>query len=474
MEKYSIITQRTGCHILIDSLLRSIKRNLNPDEVLVYENRFVYSRTNVPHGKCVNEKIHEAKNRLVLLLDHDILILDSKIINEMIEKMKDENVFCCTPFDYPFEGEDLPTPQCVMINKDLFLKNGIEFGCGGNPGWNTFKNAKNAFKQEIIKIDSGKSVFHLERGGRIPYYQLILNNFFKDKFEIWKKDVSSNANFEDYVIDDGMNLLDNEWLVFEVLSNLNDCINKRKPFSTIRLGDLGLRYLYDYFFNEKDFTHVGFKHPDLAIPNDKIGRKLIEELIESMKKADYIDHPDLYKGALSDLYKWRGILDWADEVYNKARIINNKTKFCSSLQGYLSFVFDFELNLYDIMKGRKILYVGPHDSLEELNRRNPFQPKELGFYQLSLSNDFNERYEVMNNFTKNFDPNYWDLVLVTGSLYGRTIIGRIKKMGGRAFDLGQAISFNPNNIFEPSIKQIKDHTYYEIIDHFVSGEKDGR
>ena len=474
MEKYSIVTQKTGCHLLFDSLIRSIKKNLKPDEILSYENRFIYSKTNVAHGICINEKIQEAKNRLTLLLDHDMLILDSEIIDRMIKEMEDENIFCCTAFGYPFDGEVLPTPQCIMINRDLFLKNGIGFDCSGNPGWDSFKKAKHIFNQKLIEINPGKSVFHLEKGSRLPYYELILKNVWKNRFESWKKIVKSDAIFEDYVIDDGMDLLDNEWLVFRVLSDLNDCIIRRKSFSTMRLGDLGLRYLDDYFFNLKDFTHVGLEHPDLAMPSDEIGRKLIEELIENMKIADYIDHPGLYKGTLGDLFGWRGVLNRVEEIYNKAGIISNSTKYCSSLQGYLSFVLKFELNLYDIMKGRKILFVGPYDSLSHLNQKRPFQPKELGFYRLSLSADHNRRYEVMNDFTKNFDPDYWDFVLVTGSLYGRTIIGRIKRMGGRVFDLGQAIGFNPNNIFEPSVRQIENHTYYEVIDHFKSGEKDGK
>jgi hypothetical protein len=83
-----------------------------------------------------------------------------------------------------------------------------------------------------------------------------------------------------------------------------------------------------------------------------------------------------------------------------------------------------------------------------------------------MSSDHWERYRVMEEFFNGFNPNDWDLVLVSGSLYGRTIIGRIAKMGGRAFDIGQSIHFAPNNIFQTVVETIENKTYYKVKDWY--------
>lgn len=462
MEKYSIVVPKCGCHILADSFLRSVKKHLDPAEVIVIDSVFKYSKRSKYHGQCMNEGIRQSKTDLVLLSDHDILVFDSECVNKMIETMQEDNVFACGYFDYPFDGVPFLTPFFTMVNKEMFLKNGIEFDGGGNPAYNVFLHAK-SLNQKMIKLDPKKSIFHLSQGSLLTYDDLMIKNKFRIEFENWKKSAGSEANFEDYVIDDGMDYIDNDWLNWQVLSKLDECINKKEPFSTIRLGDLGLRYLYDYFFDSKDFTHVGLEHPDLAMPNDEIGKELIRELIENMREADWIDHPGLYKGVFEDLYEWRGLLNSIDKIYKKAEI---KRSFCSSLQGHLAFVEDFEITLYDILKGRRIMYVGPFDEIKLLNERKDLKISKYGYYKLSLDSDHMIRYNVMNNFMKTYNPDDWDLVLVTGSLYGRTIVGRVKKAGGRAFDLGQAVFFNPNNIFENSVTPTKNKTYYKLVNHY--------
>jgi hypothetical protein len=37
-------------------------------------------------------------------------------------------------------------------------------------------------------------------------------------------------------------------------------------------------------------------------------------------------------------------------------------------------------------------------------------------------------------------------------------------MGGRAFDMGQAINFNPNNVFDTTAIPIENKTFYELVD----------
>jgi hypothetical protein len=410
-----------------------------------------------------------ARNDLILIADQDILFFDNSLIEEMLETMKDENVYACGTQICGFNEGPFLVPSCVMLNRKLFLENEVFFDGGGNPCFAAFFNAQNK-GQKLIFIDPKDRLFHLSYGVRRPYPQLLLMKQWQYIFENWKLPTGSSANLEDYVIDDGMDIEDHNQLNNLILSQLDTAINFKHPFSLIRLGDLGLRYLDGYLNNKVDFTHVGAHHPDIAMPNDEIGSKLIIELINNMNEAEYIDHPHTYKGTLGDLYNWRGVLGNCDNIYKQAGITKHKN-YCSSVQSYLSLIEDFEWSMHSILKDRKIIFAAPYDALSTLNSRKNLGMKEFKFYPLSLSADHWDRYNVMNKFFDSFDPNYWDLVLVSGSLYGRTIIGRVRKMGGRAFDIGQAIHFNPNNIFEGSFKTNEDKTYFKIIDHY-NGKKE--
>jgi len=465
--KYSIVIVRTGSHILIESTLRSIKKHLTPDEIIVINHRFMYSKKGGGHhGEGVHKGILEARNNLILVLDHDILIVNNELEKLMIQTMQDKNVFCCGPYKYLDIGQWTILPGCIMIKKDLYLGNNRPFNCTGNPAFDMCHGAREA-GQELVHLEMDKFIFHLGYGCKMHYY--VLMPIWEKGFEQWKSSMGLNVNFEDYVFDDGMNRGDHEWLTFTILDQLRWAIHVKEPFSTLRLGDLGLRAMIDYFFSSESFDRLIVEHPDLAMPSPEVGRQLTEELIENMKVANWIDHPKLYKGLFQALYGWRGVLNRTDDVYDRAGLKQHRNPMkgrgiCCSLAGYLTFAKDFELTMYDIIRGKKVIYVGPYPELHNLNDRKDLGLAQMDYYALSMSGNHEERYKVMDNFMKKYNVNDWDLVIVTGSLYGRTIIGRVRNAGGRAFDMGQGIFFNPNNIFEVGVKAIENQTYYELID----------
>jgi glycosyltransferase involved in cell wall biosynthesis len=463
--KYSIVTQKCGCHLLSEAQQRSFHKYLTPDEIIIENAKFKQHPKSERHGYLMNKGILKARNDMILLVDHDIMIFDNSLIEQMLEEASKPNTFVCSAFHKPYDGELVVLEICAVINRQMFLSNGIEFDGSGNPCYYAFKEAMRR-GQRCIKIEGDKRVFHLEAGSKSHYTELIINGHWKKVFENWKRKTGSTESFDDYVVDDGMDIDDVHQLNAIVLEQLNRRIIYKEPFSLIRLGDLNLRYLDSYFNDPKDFVHVGTEHRDIAVPNNEVGLKLMKELIEGLKEADWIDHPDTYKGTFNYLYNWRGIFTRCNETYNKTGMDFVNKNFCSSIQGYLSLVKDFSFTLYDIMKDRKILFVAPYDTLGELNTRKDLKVSKYQFYQLSLSNDYNERYSSMEGFFKSFNPNDWDVVLVMGGFYGRIIISRIRKLGGRAFDLGQAVRFSPDNIFDKVVTPIENQTYYSIIDGY--------
>lgn len=457
----------TGSHILIESALRSIKRHLSPDEIIVIDNHFMYSKQHgTHHGEALHKGILKARNNLILALDHDVIIVNSELEKLMIQAMQNENVFACGAYRYPDEGKMMLLPPCIMLRKDLYLKNNRFFNCLGNPGFDMCHGAYEA-GQKLVHLEVDRFIFHLSYGCKMHYY--VLMPIWERSFEKWKYGMKVNVNFDDYVFDNGMDEKDHEWLTFTILDKLRWAIYKKQPFSIMRLGDLGLRAMTDYFVNRDSFNHLIVEHPDLAMPTPEVGVQLTEELIENMKEADWIDHPKLYKGLFQALYGWRGVLNRADDVYDKADLPHHKGPLkdrgvCCSLAGYLVFAKNFELSMYDVIKGKKVLYVGPYPELSNLNQRKNLGLERMEYYELSMSNNHWERYNIMDEFMKKYDVNDWDVIIVTGSLYGRTIIGRVRKAGGRAFDIGQGIFFNPNNIFEVGVRTTENKTYYKLID----------
>jgi len=463
MDKYSIIITKGGHGMLLKGLLRSIRKNLKhnpPEEIFIFDYKYMHSKVNERDGPAINQGMALAKTPLVLIADIDSLIVDGKAVDELIKAIQPKDVFISSWSIESKEG----VPYCygteTMIKRELYLQSP---GCdaGGIPSYSVFKWGKeNNYK--MINLDLNKYIFHMGQCSTIKNYDHCLN-FLKRNFESWRGSYNPDIKWEDYYEDIGMEMVDLDALNYMALGNLKACIDQNKPFSSIRLGDLGLRYLLGYFWDERDFTHVGAHHPDIAVPNDKLGREMCKELTEHIREADQLDHPILYKGALNDLYEWRPKNWEADKLYKEIGVA--RETYITSLQAHLAFVEGFDVNFYDIIRNRKILYVGPADALSGLNERKDLQLKKKGFYGLSMADDHMVRYNVMNDFFKAYNPLDWDLVVVTGSLYGRVIIGRIKKMGGRAYDMGQAIRFRLNNVFEPSLVTNKERTYYRVIDN---------
>ena len=452
---YTLLTIKCGSHLLYNALMKSVKEHLPaPSEIIVKDYHWRYSKQAKTPGEGWDQGIKEAQNELVVVCDDDVIFHDSVLVNSLLHKMESNpNILVASADSYPFNGRVLPVSGVMCIRKSLYEK-GIPFDSSGNPCYNTFVNAEDVLKQELLVLNMPKSWTHLHCGSTYLYSQIL-----DEDFHIYPR-------WKEYMVDDGLDMSDMEDLTCRILREIETAIKYRISWSNIRLGDLGMRYLEDYFFNEKDFTHVGQKHPDLAIMNDEIGRKMIEELIRHMKNANWVDHIKLYKGVLNDLYEWRGSCQRTDTTYKTAGIINKN--YCSSVQNYLMFIEEFERNLYQSLEGRKVLYVGPHDELIKVMERANCKPSQYGYYQLSMGSP-EERYQVMNDFSKFYKKEYWDLVCVTGSLYGRLIIGRVKEMGGRAVDLGQSVGFCPNNIFEGCFSVNENKTFYRIKNHYTKG-----
>jgi len=472
MEPYSIIIPKCCSHIYLRGLLKSIEDFLPvPDEIIVVDNKYTYSKYNSNHPGAVNKAIPFTKNELVLIVEVDTLAASKDIFGLLLKEMEDPKVGVASPeVGYEKVGEKLPYcyGTLALVRKSLLMMS-PGYKSAGVPSYPFVKwLLSNGYKIAHVKNMEGK-YFHLHGSSKM-HEHIYLMAYLKHKFTGWKTQYKSPLDFDIYYEDIGTDKVELDDLNTTILNNLITTMDQNKPFSLLRLGDLSLRLLDSHYSNPTDFEKV-ITHNDLGIQNTKVAHELTEELIRHLKNASWVDHPKLYKGAMNDLYGWRGTLNRIDDIYSKVGINdplknNGKPAFCSSLQGHMSLLEDFENHLYRALKGRRVMFIAPWDELGALNHRRNLGLAKYQFYPLSMSNNLEERYTVFQKFFNSFDVKEWDLILTMGSIWGRLIIGRVAELGGRGFDIGQALKFNPCNIFSPTVKPTTNDTLYSLIDHF--------
>ena len=129
--------------------------------------------------------------------------------------------------------------------------------------------------------------------------------------------------------------------VEEILKDLNDCIINKKPFSLIRLGDGGIKFIHSILYND-------YEQLNEIIVKEGMPRNLIIEVLELWgyygRQANYIDTPEVYftnqfwprlKGPKKLMNrKTRDRLHMWEELYNRAEIDN--TNYCNPEINFLS------------------------------------------------------------------------------------------------------------------------------------------
>ena len=208
--------------------------------------------------------------------------------------------------------------------------------------------------------------------------------------------------------------------VEEILSKLENCIKGRKPFSLIRFGDGGIKYLHAVLYND-------FKQLESILKREGIPREMILEVFELWgfyaRHADYIDTPGVYfsnqfwprlrlptnvpmsKKTIERLYMWRNL-------YSCAEFDNNS--YCNPEVNYLMILRrPDKQNLLDVMKDKKLCFITTKPEISS-KFDNCDVVKIVGQYQEHCRKSF---HSVVSSIEER--AGYYDFWIVAAGELGR-------------------------------------------------------
>ena len=231
----------------------------------------------------------------------------------------------------------------------------------------------------------------------------------------------------------------------EILKDLNDCIINKKPFSLLRYGDGGLKFIHSVLYNDRDQLFDILKKEGIPL-------NYIVEVFELWgyytRRANYIDTPEVYftskfwprlksshkpmnKKTREKLIKWK-------ELYYNAEFDN--VNFCNPEINFLSILNKRNYQtILDIIKDRKVCCITTFPEVKERLLEfgyNIDTIKIVGHYENHYKNSFEE---VVNKIKET--ANDYDLFLVAAGELGRIYSGIIKEEGGRTFDIGFVVEY---------------------------------
>jgi hypothetical protein len=223
-----------------------------------------------------------------------------------------------------------------------------------------------------------------------------------------------------------------------ILEKLEKCIKYKRPFSHIRFGDGGIKYIDSIIFNDiKQLTSIIKKE---GIPRSKL-LEVFELWGYYARHADFIDTPEVYfmdrfwprvkrPGKPISGSTNNKLLMWKD-LYSRAEFDNEN--YCNPESNYLMITrIKQNKTLLDLMKGRKLAIITARPEVK--NKLNGFDTtiiEIVGHYENQYKNSFKKVISEIENTAKDYD--FW---LVAAGELGRIYTGLIKEHGGRAVDIG--------------------------------------
>lgn len=230
-----------------------------------------------------------------------------------------------------------------------------------------------------------------------------------------------------------------------IMNELNTVICEQKPWSLIRFGDGGLKFIWSIMMDDMSFLKRIAKKEGIPISQFK---QVLKYWTKYANEADYIDCPQVYmqgkfwprvKGenkpiSIHTEYK---LEKWQD-LYRYANFQNNK--FCNPEINYIAILRRYrKANLLTIMKDRKICFITAIPSAVKSLRENGFDVDIIHIVR-QFNDHYTNSFATTVNLIKKFATKY-DLFLVAGGELGRIYSGLIKEYGGRSFDIGFVAEF---------------------------------
>jgi len=234
--------------------------------------------------------------------------------------------------------------------------------------------------------------------------------------------------------------------VREILSKLENCIENDIPFSHIRFGDGGLKYMSAVL--KGDASHLAKIMKKEGMPHNRI-LEILDLWGYYARQADFIDSAQVY----FDGYFWprvksdiRNISDstakkltiWKD-LYSRFEIDNEN--YCNPESNYLMTIrFNKNTrNILDLMKDRKVCIITAVPKIKETLESYGYDVdivEIVGQYENQYKNSFKNVSNKIFEFANKYD--FW---LVAAGELGRIYSGLIKENGGRTIDIGFIVEF---------------------------------
>ena len=253
----------------------------------------------------------------------------------------------------------------------------------------------------------------------------------------------------------------------EILSHLENCIKYKKPFSHIRFGDGGIKFLHAILYKDIDQLNIIVKKEGLPL----------NQLVEIFdlwgyyaRHADYIDTPEVYfteqfwnrmrtpkksitKKTAERLKMWK-------ELYSCSEFDNEN--YCNPESNYLMVLRrGRKKNLIDMMKNRKVALITARPEVSRSLEGYDVDIIEIvGHYHNQYENSFKKVVDIIENTANNYD--FW---MVAAGELGRLYSGIIKESGGRTVDIGFVVEFWLGQSIHPRLSVFmkrNDSNYLEL------------
>jgi len=221
----------------------------------------------------------------------------------------------------------------------------------------------------------------------------------------------------------------------EILEHLKNCIETKKSFSLLRMGDGGLKYIVSLLMMDKPQLKDICKKEGIPL---KLAEDILTLWTSSINICDYIDSPKIYfegnfwPRTSSDKTK-KLLLNWKT-IYDCANFTNEN--YCNPEVNFLMCLTSQKPSLLDIIKDKKVCCISNYSSLINVITNCDLEILQIpGFHE----NQYTHFSSVLDFINKH--ANDYDLWLVSAGELGRIFPGFIKFKGGRALDIGSLVDY---------------------------------
>jgi len=244
--------------------------------------------------------------------------------------------------------------------------------------------------------------------------------------------------------------------VKDILNKLENCIENNIPFSHIRFGDGGLKYMAAVL----NCDLISLK---IILSKEGLPANRIVEILEMwgyyVRQADFIDSPEVYfngyfwprvktknkeinEGTANKLLRWKDYYDrWE---FDNENYCNPESNYLMTLR-----ISKDQKNIIDVMKDRKVCIITARPAI-----KNKLINAGYNVDVVQIVKQYEDQYkrsfkDVVYQIRERADK--YDFWLVAAGELGRIYSGLIKECGGRTIDIGFVIEFWLNDALHPRL-----------------------